>query len=346
MATKTKSVKKSVKGATVPSGRRRKGVSVSLMQTKAEEQKAKQTRTDFWKPGEGKNVIRLLPPWAEDGPSAELFYRETYIHWNVPPGAAETSFMLCPKKMDLGKCYVCDQVDYLYASKDPADIELAKEIRSRQRFFSNIIDMSDALNKDGNPKVQVWSYGPMIFDELLGYFCDADYGDITDPDEGFNITIERDGQGRDTTYKMRLSRHPSSFVDNDLKEDGVYDGMKNLDQLETIGEAYKLLEYDAQQAKYEGEDAPAGQIGHEEDLEDEDEDLEDEDEDLEDEDEDLEDEDEDLEDEDEDEDLEDEVLEDEDEADDIEAKLKAAVKSRKQPVKAPAAVGVKKRRKS
>ena len=292
---------------------RRKGVNLGRMLAKVEEQKAKQNRTDFWKPSEGKNVIRLMPPWAEEGDSAELFYREVYIHWNVPPGAEDQTFMLCPKKMDLGRCYVCDQVDELYGSRDPADIELAKEIRSRQRFFSNVIDLNDVGGKD--PKVQVWSYGPMIFDDLIGYFCDSEYGDITDPDEGFNITIERTGVSRDTSYKVRLSRHSSSFSDNDFDEGSVYAALKDLDQLELIGESYQLLEYDAQQAKYEGDEV-SNQIGYEDDDDELDEDEFDEDEfdgELDD--------------------------EDDDEADEIEAKLQAAVKSRKKK-------SVKKRRKS
>ena len=41
---------------------------------------------------------------------------------------------------------------------------------------------------------------------FLSYLYDEEYGDITDVDEGSDITIERSGQGLDTSYNVKIAR--------------------------------------------------------------------------------------------------------------------------------------------
>ena len=287
---------------------RRRSVNLSLMDEKRRTQKARTTRTDFWKPETGVNKIRFLPPWADGGPNDGMFYRELYIHWNIPPGAESQSFAVCTRKTEGGdgKCYLCDEVDRLYSGGAPEDIQIAKEIRSRQRFFSNVIDENDPLDDQGNPKIQIFAYGPKIFEEVLAYFCDSEYGDITDPDDGFTVIIEREGRGRDTTYKVRCSRNPSSWEDHEWDEDYIFDNLNDLDALDQVSDYYALKSYSAQKTLY------IGYSEEEEDLKQ----LESDDSDYEDE--------EDFEEE--EDDFEEDFEEEEDDSNAIEARLKAAVK--------------------
>ena len=39
----------------------------------------------YWKPKQGKNKIRVLPPWTDDenSPNANQFWREVYVHFGV-----------------------------------------------------------------------------------------------------------------------------------------------------------------------------------------------------------------------------------------------------------------------
>ena len=37
--------------------------------------------------------------------------------------------------------------------------------------------------------VQIWSFGKTVYQTLLNYMLDEDYGDITDPEEGFDIKV-------------------------------------------------------------------------------------------------------------------------------------------------------------
>jgi len=308
--------------------------------------------TNFWSPDQGKNTVRILPPWTGEGEYAGLFYREVWIHWGIPPGAEETTFIVCterPVPSGEGRCYICSQVQEMFDSGDPADVGLAKDIKAKQRYICQIIDLDDPVNDDGSPKIQVWSFGPQVFDQVLSLFSDPEFGDITDPDDGCNIVVERVGAGRKSKYKVWGARSNSSFVDEGIDEDLTFEGLKDLDSLEVISPKYHLRTYDAQRLIYEGmegedeEDldteeeeaqsarrAPRRRLTaeDEEDLDDEDlddEDLDDEDLDDDDDVEDLDDED--LDDDDDVEELDDEDLEDD--ADEIEAELRAAVSSRK-----------------
>lgn len=237
-----------------PKKRTRRSVNLSVMEDKRKAQKARSTRTDFWKPENGVNKIRILPPWADGGVNEGMFYRELYIHWNIPPGAESQSFAVCTRKTEGadGKCYLCDEVDRLYSGGSPEDIQIAKEIRSRQRFFSNVIDMNDTEDDMGNPKIQIFAYGPKIFEGMLAYFCDSEYGDLTDPDDGFVVIIEREGKGRDTTYQVRCSRNPSSWEDQGWDEDFIFDGLKDLDALDEVSDYYALKSYSSQKSLYIG----------------------------------------------------------------------------------------------
>jgi hypothetical protein len=38
--------------------------------------------------------------------------------------------------------------------------------------------------------VRFWGFGKTVYQEILGYMADADYGDITDPESGRDITVE------------------------------------------------------------------------------------------------------------------------------------------------------------
>src|SRR5262245_25310206 len=49
----------------------------------------------YWMPKEGKNRIRILPPWTTEGPNANQYWREVAMHFKV---GAESKFFVCPGK--------------------------------------------------------------------------------------------------------------------------------------------------------------------------------------------------------------------------------------------------------
>lgn len=179
----------------------------------------------YWSPEQGKNRIRIMPPWTDKGPNSYQFWRELYVHWNVGPDEENTVHLPCPKLSQdgpKGPCPVCEEAEQHKKSSDPADVELAKQMRAKQRAYSNIIDLDDpiwkkedieelvaggadkdSLPKVGAPKVQVFSYGPKIMKQLLDFYTEEI--DFTDLESGYDVIITREGTGLQTDYRVILN---------------------------------------------------------------------------------------------------------------------------------------------
>ena len=136
----------------------------------------------YWKAKEGKNVIRILR-----GPDDVLPYRKVYTHFRVGPSQAT---LTCLKTFNK-RCPLCEEAARLIQEGRE---EEGRALKPRTRYLFNIIDYSEP------DKVQIMTCGPSIFNTLATYLID--WGDFSDPDTGYNITIERHGQGLETRYTV------------------------------------------------------------------------------------------------------------------------------------------------
>lgn len=157
----------------------------------------------YFKPKEGKNVVRILPPWNDEG----VFFKKGIIHYNVGD-----NIVTC-KQMAGKTCPICD------ALKD-LGTDIAKEAAPKTKFYVNVIDRS---NEAAGP--QILALTPKQMKSLRKYLEDPDYGDFTDPDEGRDIIIEKDSSGNMTQYDLRLRPKET--------EVGVEDWEDNLRDLDT-----------------------------------------------------------------------------------------------------------------
>jgi hypothetical protein len=151
---------------------------------------------DFWNAKNGPNKIRILWNWTGN-PKADCFY-ETNYHKNLGPDKKKTC--ICPKAEGFDYCPICDEAKALFANKNPEDTAYAKEIYKKTRVYWNIVDMDayyevDKWNKEHpeQPKeqrgVQVLTTGSGVLDDVIGYCLNPEYGDMTDPEKGRNITL-------------------------------------------------------------------------------------------------------------------------------------------------------------
>lgn len=151
---------------------------------------------------EGSSVIRILPPVG----GMEYFYQEVGKHT-----LSDDKWAYCPEVLSEGEqeCPICDLQKQLYAHGDK---ELAKKIRVARKYWMNVIDRG---NEDAGPLIL--TAGITILQQIAGYVNDPDYGDITDPDEGWDITIDRKGKGMDTRYDVRVKPRSSPLsADEDV----------------------------------------------------------------------------------------------------------------------------------
>jgi len=211
----------------------------------------------FLKLKSGKNRIRVMPPWTDEGKNAYQWWREVWTHWGVGPDDENKKTVACPKKTPqldgaATDCPVCDEVERLRATGDPADLEEAKALRARMRVFVNAIDLDDPewtqenidemigagveedrLPEVGDPKIQVLGFGSMIFKELLDYYNDEI--DMTDLEEGYNVIITKEGKDLNTKYRVRLEKNVSQapVPDDDPK-------LHNLDMVQQVKSAAEI----------------------------------------------------------------------------------------------------------
>ena len=97
--------------------------------------------------------------------------------------------------------------------------------------------------------VRFWGFGKTVYQEILGYIADPDYGDITDPTSGRDLTIEYKSTGRSTTYptttiRVKPSETPLSedtratnFIENQTEITDLYSEL-SYDELKSVLEGW------------------------------------------------------------------------------------------------------------
>lgn len=184
----------------------------------------------YWTPADGKNQIRIMPPPMGE----EEIYARVGFHYQIGP---DDKMFACPKTSGARKsCFLCDESDRLAKSDDEDDQADAKELRVTKRFLVTIIDL--AHPQDG---FKVWAVGIKLFRDILYYFSDADYGDITDLEEGFNLNLLKQGSGLNTKYNLLAGRNPSNFLDylydklgQEDYDEAMFDNLPNLNEFLTF----------------------------------------------------------------------------------------------------------------
>jgi hypothetical protein len=138
------------------------------------ENKGGSNKNLFWKPTDGESVIRIVPD-ADGDP-----FKEYWFHYNV----ANNPGFLSPKK-NFGEDDVLDKyVRKLFNDGTEQSREEAKKLMAKQRFFSPVI-----VRGEEEKGVRLWGYSKTVYQKLLQLVLNPEYGDITDPEEGTDLTI-------------------------------------------------------------------------------------------------------------------------------------------------------------
>jgi hypothetical protein len=185
--------------------------------------------------------IRILPPWTEEGDNAGLPYKKYYQHWNVGPDGKRVN---CPAKMTEGaeRCAICEEIEILKASDLESDKKEAQRMRASRRYVYQVIDRDDpywtssdeaAVQKPellGTPKIKFLSLGWNAHKSITDIFASADYGDVSDPFDGTDLTMRRTGTGNDTEYSIVARRKDSKLFEKDSDIEAVADALFNMDE--------------------------------------------------------------------------------------------------------------------
>lgn len=156
--------------------------------------------SSFFKPVEGTQNIRIVP--TADGDPFKAFH----FHYNL----GDKGF-LCPKRNFGDDCPACEFVRKLFADGNDESVAMAKQLMAKQRFASPI------LVRDEAPEVKIWTYSKTVYEELLKLVLNPDYGDITDVDEGFDLTLEYGKPAGAMFYQSKITpRRKTSALCEDM----------------------------------------------------------------------------------------------------------------------------------
>ena len=190
---------------------------------------------NLWKPTPGKHQVRIAPyKFNKDNPFIEL-----YFHYNI-----NNKTYLSP--MSFGRPDpIVEFADKLKRMGDKEDWKAAKAMEPKLRTFVPVI-----VRGEEGEGVRFWGFGKTVYQEILGYIADPDYGDITDAVSGRDLTIEyvsaEDGGTSypTTTIRVKPSQTPISE-----------DAQRATDFIESqteITDLYSELSYDELKGVLEG----------------------------------------------------------------------------------------------
>ena len=160
---------------------------------------------------QNKNVLRILPVDQDWG--LEHYGMEVYVHYNV---GADTESYLCLDKMKRERCPICEAAA---AAQKSGDAEFAKTLKPSKRV---VVWALDRETKELAPVLwnMPWTIDRDIADRCVDKIS-GEVLDITDLDEGFDVSFSREGQGLKTKYiGIDIARRPSPVCrdDRDLEE--------------------------------------------------------------------------------------------------------------------------------
>ena len=140
--------------------------------------------SDYWKPKDGRNLIRILPlggvspvDWKTPYP-----FVMTGLHGSV--GLSMQEKVHCPRLTYNQPCPICAFVWKLYNSKLPDDIALARKIKAYKSVIANIINLADIESG-----VQKYAFGKKLAAKLVSYLQDPDTKYVLHPDKGNNFIL-------------------------------------------------------------------------------------------------------------------------------------------------------------
>lgn len=147
---------------------------------------------------EGTIRVRILPTGDDFSHEITTFYLDGIGSCNSPATFGEP-------------CALLDTYNELKNSDDDYDKDMAKSLVPRQKVVIPVLWYKDAKGKEideenSNRLLQITGG---IAQDLIDLYLDEDeWGDMTDPENGYDIKITRTGRGKnDTTYSVMACKN-------------------------------------------------------------------------------------------------------------------------------------------
>ena len=174
----------------------------------------------IWKPAPGKSQIRIVPyKFNKDLPFIEL-----YFHYNI-----NNKTYLSP--MSFGRPDpIVEFAEKLKRTGDTDDWKAGKKMEPKLRTFVPVI-----VRGKENEGVKFWGFGKTVYQDILGYIADPDYGDITDPLTGRDIVLDvtsaEESNAAYPTTAIRIKPAQTKLAETPEQIEQLLDGQKEITEL-------------------------------------------------------------------------------------------------------------------
>jgi hypothetical protein len=180
---------------------------------------------NYWKPKDGDNYIRILPPYNSRG----RIFKRRIQHFNLPPEDSICSCLLSwPQTYD--RCPVCDVIDKI-TKKFSGVVDMGRQ-NAVDQYAYNIIDRDN--EKRG---VQIYTTTPAIHQWIQNQMNDKKIGNITDVTDGFDVKIVKgkkkggSNRGSNVKYDKYLMPRPCPLHNSDKVIDDWLSAIYDLDEI-------------------------------------------------------------------------------------------------------------------
>lgn len=184
----------------------------------------------------GRTVIRVLPPYSKRG-----VWFKSILEYVIKLGD-DYKFLISPKDSGLPDP-LAEYGEELVASGNERLAERARDIRPRRRYIVNALILADSKGAGLKDGVKIVNLPIRVKDSLVNVDTDvaSGYGNITHLEQGFNISIERAGEGLQTRYDVRAHRERSNILAT-AQQQGFDPNDWTLFDLDTAGKPSSLAD--------------------------------------------------------------------------------------------------------
>jgi len=127
----------------------------------------------------------------------------------------------------------CEQ---LKGTGNKEDWQMARKMEPKMRTYVPVL-----VRGQESEGVKLWGFGKTVYQELLSIISDPDYGDITDPVNGRDISVEftaAEGAGSFPKTAIRVKPNQTAATSDKNIADRIMTGQKD------ITEIFKEVSYD------------------------------------------------------------------------------------------------------
>ena len=183
--------------------------------------------SNLWKPQPGKQIIRVLPyKHNKDNPFIELFF-----HFGL-----NSKTYLSP--ITFGRPDPIEEfASKLKTSGNREEYQMARKLEAKMRTFAPVI-----VRGEEGQGVRFWGFGKTVYQELLSVIADPDYGDITDPVSGRDVSVEfKTAEETGASFPkttIRVKPNQTPITEDKAQLEGLLDNQKDITEL------YQELSYE------------------------------------------------------------------------------------------------------